>query len=224
MQLGQRHEVDGVAARLAVHEQAVGATVLLIGLNPHQLSLTTDDVVRRQLTLRGTMIYDHPGDFAAATAELPDARPGAVIEARFPLDRAQQAFTGAAERAGRPGSASKATSSPPDGPRCDAHAALLLRGIPCRHVTSCSLPRLVHQRSQHAESSSARTIASAASPPRPARAANSSSQRRCSPITVSRTTAITGTRLAAANRHAAQAGPWRTSRTVVQASPALVAM
>ncbi|MGC9540432.1 beta-ketoacyl synthase N-terminal-like domain-containing protein [Streptomyces sp. UG1] len=106
-----------------------------------------------------------------------------------------------------------------------AHAALLLLGIQCRHVTSCSVPRLVHQRSQHAESSSAWTIASAASPPpREARAIRSSRIRRCSPITVSRTTAITGTRPAAANRQAAHSGPNRNSRIEVQASPALVAM
>ncbi|MDH6521154.1 hypothetical protein M2163_001860 [Streptomyces sp. SAI-135] len=41
------------------------------------------------------------GDFTAALTELPDARPGAVIEARFPLARAQEAFAGAAGRAGK---------------------------------------------------------------------------------------------------------------------------
>ncbi len=80
---------------------APGATVVLIGLNPDPLPLTTDDVVRRQLTLRGSMIYDHPGDFTTAIAELPQVLPGAVVEAGFPLERAQEAFTGAAERAGK---------------------------------------------------------------------------------------------------------------------------
>jgi alcohol dehydrogenase/L-iditol 2-dehydrogenase len=75
--------------------------VVLVGLNAVQLPLTTDDVVRRQLVLRGSMIYDHPGDFTAAMAELPEARPGSVIEARFPLARAQEAFAGAARRAGK---------------------------------------------------------------------------------------------------------------------------
>ncbi|MDH6553375.1 alcohol dehydrogenase catalytic domain-containing protein [Streptomyces sp. SAI-041] len=41
------------------------------------------------------------GDFTAALTELPDARPGAMIEARFPLARAQEAFAGAAGRAGK---------------------------------------------------------------------------------------------------------------------------
>lgn len=89
------------ALRPAVDRAAPGATVVLVGLNAERLALTTDDVVRRQLVLRGSMIYDHPGDFTAAMTELPDARPGAVIEARFPLARAQEAFAGSAGRAGK---------------------------------------------------------------------------------------------------------------------------
>lgn len=89
------------ALRPAVERAAPGATVVLIGLNPHQLPLTTDDVVRRQLVLRGSMIYDHPGDFTAAITELPQARPEVVMEARFPFGEAQEAFAGAAGRAGK---------------------------------------------------------------------------------------------------------------------------
>ncbi|MEU9173503.1 alcohol dehydrogenase catalytic domain-containing protein [Streptomyces sp. NPDC048420] len=89
------------ALRPAVDRAVPGATVVLVGLNAERLPLTTDDVVRRQLVLRGSMIYDHPGDFTAAMTELPAARPGAVIEARFPLARAQEAFAGAAVRAGK---------------------------------------------------------------------------------------------------------------------------
>lgn len=89
------------ALRPAVDRAAPGATVVLIGLNAERLPLTTDDVVRRQLTLKGSMIYDHPADFTTALRELPEARPGAVIEARFPLARTQEAFAGAAGRAGK---------------------------------------------------------------------------------------------------------------------------
>ncbi|WP_246234246.1 hypothetical protein [Streptomyces boluensis] len=75
-----RHATTGVpASRTSSKPPATPppcATVVLIGLNPHQLPLTTDDVVRRQLVLRGSMIYDHPGDFTAAVTELPQARPG----------------------------------------------------------------------------------------------------------------------------------------------------
>ncbi|MDX2938710.1 zinc-dependent alcohol dehydrogenase [Streptomyces ipomoeae] len=96
-------ETSGHAAALrpAVERAAPGATVVMIGLNSDQLPLTADDVVRRQLVLRGSMIYDHPGDFTAAIAELPDVRPGIVIDSRFPLERAQEAFAGVAERAGK---------------------------------------------------------------------------------------------------------------------------
>ncbi|MER6162772.1 alcohol dehydrogenase catalytic domain-containing protein [Streptomyces sp. NPDC001868] len=96
-------ETSGHAPALhpAVVRAAPGATVVLIGLNSDRLPFTTDDVVRRQLVIRGSMIYDHPGDFCTSIAELSQARPGAVIEARFPLHEAQEAFTDAAERAGK---------------------------------------------------------------------------------------------------------------------------
>ncbi|MEV6379773.1 alcohol dehydrogenase catalytic domain-containing protein [Streptomyces sp. NPDC051773] len=96
-------ETSGHAPALhqAVDRTAPGATVVLIGLTPDRLPVTTEDVVRRQLVIRGSMIYDHPSDFTAAIAELPVARPGAVIEARFPLHESQKAFAGAATRAGK---------------------------------------------------------------------------------------------------------------------------
>ncbi|MFM9443033.1 zinc-binding dehydrogenase [Streptomyces acidiscabies] len=89
------------ALRPAIERAAPGATVVLVGLNSEPLPLSTDDVVRRQLVVRGSMIYDHPGDFTAAVAELPTARPGRVIEAEFSLTEAQEAFAGASSRAGK---------------------------------------------------------------------------------------------------------------------------
>ena len=89
------------ALRPAIDRAALGATVVLVGLNSEPLPLRTDDVVRRQLVVRGSMIYDHPGDFTTAVAELATARPGRVIEADFPLAQAQEAFTGASSRAGK---------------------------------------------------------------------------------------------------------------------------
>ncbi|MER5433656.1 alcohol dehydrogenase catalytic domain-containing protein [Streptomyces sp. NPDC002588] len=91
----------GPALRPAVDRAAPGATVVLVGLNGDPLPFTTNDVVRRQLVLRGSMIYDHPGDFTDAIAELALDRPGVVIESRFPLEEAQEAFAGATERAGK---------------------------------------------------------------------------------------------------------------------------
>ncbi|WP_128374817.1 zinc-dependent alcohol dehydrogenase [Streptomyces cavernae] len=96
-------ETSGHAPALgpALDRAAPGATVVLIGLNSDPLPLTVEDVVRRQLVVRGSMIYDHPRDFTEAVAELHRSRPGAVIEARYPLTQAQQAFAGAGERAGK---------------------------------------------------------------------------------------------------------------------------
>ncbi|MET7687669.1 hypothetical protein ABZT06_06720 [Streptomyces sp. NPDC005483] len=47
------------------------------------------------------MIYAPPGDLTAGMTEPPDARPRAVIKARLPLVRAQEASAGAAGHAGR---------------------------------------------------------------------------------------------------------------------------
>ena len=91
------------ALRSAVRRAAPGATAVLIGLSAADLPLTIEEVVRRQLVLRGSLIYDHPGDFGAAIADLEQAafRPSAVIDAGFPLEAAQEAFAGARERAGK---------------------------------------------------------------------------------------------------------------------------
>ncbi|MGN9760036.1 zinc-binding dehydrogenase [Streptomyces sp. SD31] len=62
------------ALRPAVDRCAAGATIVLIGLAPHHMPLTTDDVVRRQLVLRGSMIYDHPGDFTTGISTGPRRR------------------------------------------------------------------------------------------------------------------------------------------------------
>lgn len=91
------------ALRAALERTAPGATFVLVGLGADPLPLTLNQLVRAQLTLRGSLIYDHPGDFTAALADIASGavRPGASIDARFPLERAQEAFAGARERAGK---------------------------------------------------------------------------------------------------------------------------
>ena len=63
-------ETSGAEAALgeAVSRAAPGATVVLIGLGGQATRVDTRLVVRRQLALRGSLIYDHPGDFAATLA------------------------------------------------------------------------------------------------------------------------------------------------------------
>ncbi|MEU5101457.1 MULTISPECIES: alcohol dehydrogenase catalytic domain-containing protein [unclassified Streptomyces] len=98
-------ESSGVAAALgaALERTVPGATAVLVGLGSAGLPLSVNQLVRSQLTLRGSLIYDHPGDFTAALADITSGavRPGAAIDARFPLEDAQEAFAGARERAGK---------------------------------------------------------------------------------------------------------------------------
>ena len=58
-------------------------------------------MVRRQLTLRGSLIYDHPGDFAATLAAPPPS-PGRVLRACYPLaEEVAEAFRAAREVPGK---------------------------------------------------------------------------------------------------------------------------
>ena len=49
--------------------RAVGATILVLGLDATPFELTAQALVRRQLVLRGSLTYDHPGDFAATPGD-----------------------------------------------------------------------------------------------------------------------------------------------------------
>ena len=57
-------ETSGTSAALtsAVERATAGGTVVLIGLSSEPVPLATEAVVRRQLAMRGSLIYDHPGD------------------------------------------------------------------------------------------------------------------------------------------------------------------
>jgi threonine dehydrogenase-like Zn-dependent dehydrogenase len=83
----------------ATKRAARGATVVLIGLGA-EARIDTGLVVRRQLTLRGSMIYDHPADFAAAlTSAIPS--PGLVLRACYPLGEAEAAMRSARDAPGK---------------------------------------------------------------------------------------------------------------------------
>lgn len=71
----------------------VGGTLLFLGLDDRPLSLTAQTVVRRQMVLRGSLTYDHPGDFEAGVALIEGGfRPGRVVSNEYALDDAQRAF------------------------------------------------------------------------------------------------------------------------------------
>jgi alcohol dehydrogenase/L-iditol 2-dehydrogenase len=84
----------------AIRRAAPGADVVLIGLGGQATRVDTRAVVRRQLVLRGSLIYDHPGDFRATLAAAIPA-PERILRAAYPLPGAPQAFRAAFETPGK---------------------------------------------------------------------------------------------------------------------------
>ena len=69
---------------------------------PFELSAQT--LVRRQLVLRGSLTYDHPGDFRATVARVRaggDPPGDESITDEYPLDDAQRAFEASASARGK---------------------------------------------------------------------------------------------------------------------------
>jgi alcohol dehydrogenase/L-iditol 2-dehydrogenase len=98
-------ETSGVpeALETAVSRAAADGVVMLIGFSTVPARLATYPVVQRQLTLRGSLIYDHPEDFSATIGALAgsELRPGRVVRARYPLTEAAGAFREAGRVAGK---------------------------------------------------------------------------------------------------------------------------
>jgi alcohol dehydrogenase/L-iditol 2-dehydrogenase len=90
-------------AELALRHAAIGGTILVLGLDATPFELTAQRLVRRQLVLRGSLTYDHPGDFGATVARVRDGEiaPGAVLTDEFPLDAAPRAFESAGSTRGK---------------------------------------------------------------------------------------------------------------------------
>jgi alcohol dehydrogenase/L-iditol 2-dehydrogenase len=92
----------------AVGRAARGGLIVLMGLNSQPVPLVTQRIVQRQLTLMGSLIYDHPGDFARVTGERgargglgPGLGAGRVLRACYPMADAEQAFRAAAAVPGK---------------------------------------------------------------------------------------------------------------------------
>ncbi|WP_067674159.1 zinc-dependent alcohol dehydrogenase [Nocardia miyunensis] len=88
-------ETSGVPAALppALARLATGGTALLIGLSTEPAGVSSFDIVYRQLHLVGSLIYDHPTDFADTVALLDGGlSPSRVLHAEFPLDETARAF------------------------------------------------------------------------------------------------------------------------------------
>jgi len=97
-------ETSGTPAGLAeaVDRAEGGGLIVLIGQSSRPVPLVTERIVQRQLTLMGSLIYDHPGDFAQVTGERgPGRRAGRVLRACYPMAEAGAAFQAAAEVPGK---------------------------------------------------------------------------------------------------------------------------
>ncbi len=81
---------------------APGGTLLLLGLDSRPLPLDAQSIVRRQALLRGSLTYDHPGDFERAIELVRNGlNPGRVVTDRYPLEEAQAAFENAGSGRGK---------------------------------------------------------------------------------------------------------------------------
>jgi alcohol dehydrogenase/L-iditol 2-dehydrogenase len=89
------------SVEVALRHVRIGGTVLVLSLDATPFEITAQTLVRRQLLIRGSLTYDHPGDFQATVARVRAGAvaPGRVITDEYPLAEAQRAFeaSGAAE-------------------------------------------------------------------------------------------------------------------------------
>ena len=88
---------------LAVARAEIGGTIVELGLESRPFELSAQTLVRRQLVLRGSLTYDHPGDFAATVALLDDGavEPGRVVTDEYAFEDAHQAFQCSATSRGK---------------------------------------------------------------------------------------------------------------------------
>ena len=98
-------ETAGPPAAFASAMRAVASTgtVTLIGLSHEPVQLSTTDVVRRGLRIIGSIIYDHPRDFADTreAVSTTDIRPERAVQRGFRPENAASAFGEARSAAGK---------------------------------------------------------------------------------------------------------------------------
>lgn len=87
----------------ALERTAPGGRLIVVGQSTRPARIPTFTLVQRRLTVRGCLIYDHPGDFAHTIATLAehDLRPGRVLRERHELAQAPRAFARAADISGK---------------------------------------------------------------------------------------------------------------------------
>jgi threonine dehydrogenase-like Zn-dependent dehydrogenase len=84
---------------------AVGntGTLMVIGQTTAPSPIITNTVIQRQITIRGTLIYDHPQDYAAVLQAVASGAitAEATVQAGFPAHEAAAALAGARDVPGK---------------------------------------------------------------------------------------------------------------------------
>jgi threonine dehydrogenase-like Zn-dependent dehydrogenase len=82
------------SVELALAHLGVGGTILVLGLDARPLGVTAQMLVRRQAVVRGSLTYDHPGDFADTIRRVESRAfvPGRIVTDAFDLEEAPEAF------------------------------------------------------------------------------------------------------------------------------------
>ncbi|MDA3626108.1 alcohol dehydrogenase catalytic domain-containing protein [Saccharopolyspora sp. WRP15-2] len=98
-------ETSGAPGALesALERLVPGGRATLVGMNPAPVAVSSHAIVSRQWSITGSLIYDHPGDFADTIAMLEKGaiQPHRVLQARFSLHDAADAFASVRETPGK---------------------------------------------------------------------------------------------------------------------------
>ena len=94
---------SAVATTQLIADAPRGASVILLGLSEKQASFTPLDVVRRGISIQGSLIYDHPADFQSVIQLIEDGKiqPHKIISKYIPLSEVQAGLKAATD--GHPG-------------------------------------------------------------------------------------------------------------------------
>lgn len=101
------HVIDAVGSpglwQALLPRLAAPVTITVIGMSDEPLPVTTKQITRGRMMIRGTIIYDHPQDFRAtiAAVEAAEVDPGGVLTEPVPFSRADEAFTAAGTAPGK---------------------------------------------------------------------------------------------------------------------------
>ena len=88
---------------LAVEHVSVGGSILCLGLDSRPLQLTSQVLVRSQISVQGSLTYDHPDDFEATLSLVAAGhfQPGRIVTDEYELEEAQKAFDRSGDARGK---------------------------------------------------------------------------------------------------------------------------